>query len=313
MTEDELKGRLREVARTELPLPGAGETARRYRALLEMAREDLSLAKLAEAHWDAVAILAEAGRGAEPGRLYGVWASEIPGSQLELERMEEGYRLHGRKPFCSGLGLVDWALVTVGNRLVDVDMREVAGTVEMDLGMWSTEAFRMTGTGGVMFGGARVAEDAVVGERDWYLTRPGFWHGACGPAACWVGGVAGLVDYAIGNKRHDAHTLAHLGAMEAMVWGLRGLLDCAGDEIDATPGDCEAAQMRALRLRGLVEQMGSDILRRFARAYGPHPMAMDREIARRYQEADLYLRQWHGERDLEVLGRMVHEGPKEGR
>jgi hypothetical protein len=44
-------------------------------------------------------------------------------------------------------------------------------------------------------------------------------------------------------------------------------------------------------------------LRRLPRAYGPHPVAMDEKISKRYQELDLYLRQSHAERDLEALGR----------
>lgn len=55
-----------------LPLPGAGHTAERHRLLAEVAREDLSLAKLAEAHWDATAILTEAGMVADQDVIYAV-------------------------------------------------------------------------------------------------------------------------------------------------------------------------------------------------------------------------------------------------
>ena len=40
-----------------LPFPGAGETPARHRALYEVSRTDLSLARLVEAHTDAVAII----------------------------------------------------------------------------------------------------------------------------------------------------------------------------------------------------------------------------------------------------------------
>ena len=66
----------------KLPLPGAGETPRRHEALLEIAREDLSVARLAEAHTDALAILAEANCGAPDAALFGVWASDGPQSLL---------------------------------------------------------------------------------------------------------------------------------------------------------------------------------------------------------------------------------------
>jgi hypothetical protein len=78
MTENELVLRLREIRKDPIPLSGSGHTAKRHRKLMEVGRESVSLARLVEAHWDAIAILAEAGRQAETDALYGVWASEIP-------------------------------------------------------------------------------------------------------------------------------------------------------------------------------------------------------------------------------------------
>ncbi len=112
-----------------------------------------------------------------------------------------------------------------------------------------------------------------------------------------------MIDYAFRQSRQDAHTLAHLGAMAADGWALRGYLDASGNESDASPMDSQAAMTRALTLRHLVESASRDVLDRFARAYGPRPLAFDAEASRRYQELDLYIRQCHGERDLEVLGR----------
>jgi hypothetical protein len=80
------------------------------------------------------------------------------------------------------------------------------------------------------------------------------------------------------------------------------VLEAAGREIDESAAQVDGAQGRALTLRHLVEMHSTDILRRLGRAYGPHPMAMDEDVARRYQELDLYLRQSHAERDLEVVG-----------
>ena len=73
-------GLLRE-GRLDLPLPGSGGTAQRFDALCQLAREDLSAARLAEAHTDAMAILAEADH-AVPDGLLGVWASEGPSSRV---------------------------------------------------------------------------------------------------------------------------------------------------------------------------------------------------------------------------------------
>ena len=308
MTSDALTNRLRVLMLDQLPLPGSGQTPERHRRLAEIAREDVSLAKLAEAHWDAVAILAEAGRLAEPGHLYAVWASEIPNQAIRIEQTDDGFVISGRKPFCSGAGLVDRALVTVGTpdqMLVEVDLNSNQHHIEVDLDCWKVDAFRATQTGGVNFLNAVLGPNALVGAAGWYLSRPGFWHGACGPASCWAGGLAGLLDQALQSKRDDPHTLAHLGAVSASVWGLYALLDNAGREIDALPLDFEAAQIRALQLRHLVELLGSEVLRDFSRAYGPQPLSMNAEISRRFQEAALYMRQSHGERDLEALARLI--------
>ena len=66
--------------------------------------------------------------------------------------------------------------------------------------------------------------------------------------------------------------------------------------------DVSGAQQQALTVRHLIEQLASDTLRRFGRAYGPFPLAMQPETSRRYHEVEIFLRQSHGERDLEALG-----------
>jgi len=306
LTREALIARVHEVVAEPIPLPGSGQTAERHQRLFDVGREDLSLARLVEAHWDAVAILAESGREPERGALYGVWAAEASDKVL---RMEGGF-LSGKKPFCSGAGIVDRALVTAKEpeaRLLDVDLRGCDRRVCFDDSAWKASAFAETKTSEATFDAVPVKNSHVVGETGFYLARPGFWHGACGPAACWAGGAAGLVQWALEQERHDPHTLAHLGAMSAAVWSMQAVLRSAGAEIDAAWEDVEAAQIRALAVRHVIEQACTDVLRRLARAYGPHPLAMDEAIGRRYQELDLYVRQSHAERDLEALGRLLRK------
>jgi alkylation response protein AidB-like acyl-CoA dehydrogenase len=186
-----------------------------------------------------------------------------------------------------------------------VDFRKNSEKVEGDLSAWATDAFRLTQIGAVTFRDAEVNGEDLVGDSGWYLNRSGFWHGACGPAACWAGGVAALVDFAMEGRRDDPHTLAHLGAMHANIWMMKTRLDTAGREMDAEPANRAASQIRALELRHLVEEACTDTLWRFARAYGPHPLSMNLETSRHYHEAELYLRQSHAERDLESLARLL--------
>jgi hypothetical protein len=294
LNPEELIERFRSLTRIRLQRPGAGATAERHRAIFAAGREDLSLAKLIEAHWDAVSILEEAGRQPVEGAAYAVWASEIPGKPLLLKENA----LHGTKEFCTGAGLVDRALVTAGSTLVEIDLRTTHGKLRSDTSGWLTEAFRMTCTAAVSFYAYPIV--SVTGEDDWYTDRPGFWQGACGPAAAWAGGAAGMVDYAFAKARNDPHTMAHLGAMHANAGAMEAVLTAAGDAFDIAPQT--DARIRALEVRHIVEQMSTDVLRRFARSLGPAPLVKDPDIVRRYAELELFLRQSHAERDLEHLG-----------
>jgi hypothetical protein len=301
----DMKALLQSVTAEEVPLPGGGQTALRHARLMDLGRQNLPLARLAEAHFDAVALLAEASRQPEKGALYGVWASEIPGESLALS----GSAISGTKRFCSGAGIVDRALITIGGPdplLVDLDLRENPA-IHFDESDWKTNALIETHTATARFSEVSIAPDQVIGPLGWYLNRLGFWRGALGPAACWAGGAEGLVDYAARQTRRDPHTIAHFGAMQAAVWALRSYLETAGREIDDGASTVEKACILALTVRHLVEQSCTDILRRLARAYGPHPLVSNIEVSRRYQDLDLYLRQSHGERDLEMLGRTLRE------
>ncbi len=320
MSSEELRQRLLASLADPLPLPAAGNTSERHRRLMELGREDLSLARLAEAHWDAVAILAEAGRTPQTQSLYGVWAAEKPGMELLLAPVADGYVLSGTKIFCSGAGIVDCALVTTGpapRLLVEVDLAANQAGITFDNTAWKSAAFKATGTSTAHFENVQVPKGSVLGADGWYTSRPGFWRGACGPAACWAGGAAGLAEYSLRQSRRDPHSVAHLGAMQAAVWALSACLKAAGNAIDqhgankvdgvSNGADATNREMHilALTLRHLVEQTSTEVLRRLPRAYGPHPLAFDAHISQQYQELDLYLRQSHAERDLESLGRAI--------
>lgn len=305
---DDLQTALREAlaaGRLQLPLPGRGATPVRHAALYEFGVSDLSFARLAEAHTDAVAILAEAEREPVPGALYGVWASEGPGSEARLERGAGGILfLDGCKKYCSGAPMLDRALITVksefGNVLVDIPLRSDGTSI--DTSAWSAAAFARTGTATVTFERLALTRDAIIGGADWYVDRVGFWHGAVGPAACWAGGAGGLVDAARALGRRDPHSRAQLGALEANVWGVRALLTEAARQIDDDALDRgRAARTRALKVRHLIERLCTDVLDRFGRATGPQLLAFDAQVGLRHAELALYVRQCHAERDLEAV------------
>jgi alkylation response protein AidB-like acyl-CoA dehydrogenase len=287
-----------------VPLPGAGDTVRRHRRLAAFGCEDLSLARIAEGHADAVAILHEAGHTPRADCLYAVWAADGAQSRVRAERSRDGWCLHGLKQFCSGASFVDAALLTAhtacGLLLFDLAM-DSAG-IHVEDSRWKNAALADTATTPVSFTAVAAADDCVIGAANWYLTRPGFWHGAIGPAACWAGGALSLIAAAGRFDRPDPHSRAHQGALAAAEWALTAILDQAGREIDADPGDGQnQARVRALKVRHLIERLCTEVLDRFGRATGPHLLVGDAQVARQFAALSVYLRQCHGERDLATI------------
>lgn len=307
----ELVRRLAADDSTQLPLPGDGATAERLRTLYEVARaHPIGVARLVEAHTDAVAILAEAGRPAAASTVYGVWASQHRGSGVVHDRHDGS--ISGTMGFASGLGLIDRALVTAssddGIVLIDTVLDWGRGRIRADPGAWRSPALLDTRTGPVTFHRHPVAASDVVAAPGWYLDRVGFWHGACAPAACWAGGAAGLVDRATELVDDDPHRLAHLGALLANRWTSRSLLDAAGDQIDADPTSPLTAEHTARSLRFAVATICRDVLDRFGRAFGPRPHVSDRSIAQRAIDLDMYIRQHHAERELGAIAALPRAG-----
>lgn len=286
----------------DLPLPGAGSTLERFAGLAALARADLALAKLGEAHADAIAILAELG-GPEPGpdSIWGVWAAAP--NALTAHRDGPGWLVDGDKPWCSGAGVCTDALITAaatdGPRLFAVRLPGDRGLPD------SWPAYGMAGSDSrtVRF----TAQRAVpVGGPGGYTDRPGFWHGAVGVAACWYGGAAGVAEalYAAAARRSDPHLAAHLGAVDTALWQAKLVLRHAAQVIDTEPrGDCHAL---ALRCRAAVEAHATEVLTRTGRALGAGPLGGDRAHSRRVADLPVYLRQSHAERDLAELGALVH-------
>lgn len=293
------------------PLPGAGATLTRWRSLAAVARRGLPLARLAEGHADAVAVLAELSGPAVPeGARLGVWAAEPPDGQVVATSTPEGWRLSGRKRWCSGAGTLTAALVTAtaedGRRLFLVDLGRPG--VRVDPTTWVNAGMAGSDTADVHL--LDVPGVPVGGPRG-YLDRPGFWHGGIGVAAVWAGGaqgVAAALTAAAVQRGPDPLRDAALGAVDVLLAGVDAALRAAAAEVDADPLDrTGTAQLRAQRVRALVARAGAEVLDVVGRTLGAGPLAHDAEHAARVADLTVYLRQHHGERDLAALGALVRE------
>lgn len=296
----------------DVPLPGSGETDKRWRVLAEISRRDLCVGRLAEAHADAVAILAELGGPTPPpGSRWGVWAAEPPKPLVHAEQHGDDWLLTGTKPWCSGAHSCTHALLTarVGDeRVLFAAVLDPSHTQPVE-DTWAAVGMAGSDSGAVRFDAAHAVR---VGEPARYLTRPGFWYGAIGVAACWYGGACGVADallHPMRGGRAEPHGLAHLGAVDACLQAAGLALADAARAVDADPHDDSGeARVRSMRVRAIVEAACDDVLTRVGRATGAGPLGSNAEHARRVADLTVYVRQSHAERDLAELGRLLAEG-----
>jgi alkylation response protein AidB-like acyl-CoA dehydrogenase len=290
-----------------LPLPASGATLERWRLLAEVAAEDLALVKLFEGHTDALAICAELGASVDGRQIWATWAAEPPFARVRLSTRPGGATITGRKAWCSGGMVAEVALMTAW----DADDRQCLVSVPLsDPGVhvtdegWSAVGMGRAFSGDVLFEGVPVER---VGGPDDYVSRPGFWQGACGIAACWYGGILPLATEVAAScrRRPDPHKLAHLGAIDAVLHGTRAALVEAAAWIDAHP--TESAKAWALRVRAAAEAAALEVHQRAGRALGAGPLCRDPVIAQHYADLPVFVRQSHAESDLAELGTQVVE------
>lgn len=289
-----------------LPLPGTGSTLRRWQVLASISVEDVALVKLFEGHTDALAILAELGQeDGSPDVIWGTWAAEPVSARLTLSRADGGITLSGRKAWCSGAGAVTHALVTAWDRenrqcLAAVEMGQPGITVT-DEG-WHAIGMGRAPSPDVLFDAAAALE---VGQADSYTSRLGFWHGSAGIAACWYGGALPLAEAVaqLAERRADPHVLAHLGAIDVALGATQALLRQAAAWIDENP--TASAQPVAMRVRAAAEYAVGAVLDRAGRALGAGPLCRDEQLARRFADLPVFVRQSHAEQDLASLGSLI--------
>ena len=302
----------RAIAHGPLPLPGSGRTFERWEGLGAVAARDLSAGRLYEGHTDALAILAEAGLGSRRAATYGVWAARSPQDPTIAAPAGDGWRLSGTKPFCSGVGIIDRALVTAeapdGYRLFELDVT-AAGITAVE-GSWPAVGMLGSASLTVRFDSVRVAADDAVGGPGFYIGRPGFWFGAAGVAACWYGGGAGLVERLVDGLPGEPgeHVLTDLGRAVARIATMRRGLQSVAADVDADPLDGTGrARPRALELREAIHAACVDVLALVADAGGARPLGHDPAQARRAADLYVYLSQHHGPADAAQLGRLALE------
>ncbi len=295
------------------PDPASGRTVLRWELLATVAAADLTVARVVEPHLDALSILHENGDQAPDGSSWGVYAAEGPAPRLEATDTSEGWRLTGRKPWCSLAGEVSHALVTAWvepqrRGLFAIELADPGATVED--GAWAPRGLTAVVSTAVLM-------DAVVGREvggtGWYLTRAGFAWGGIGVAAVWYGGAVGVarrLHAQLAAREPDQVALMHLGVVDAALSAARAVLLEAAAIVDA-PRDLEPPledpALLAARVRHVVSSTAETVLTEVAHALGPGPLSQEPAHAGRVADLALYLRQHHAARDAVASGRLLAE------
>ncbi len=294
---------------TRLPQPGAGQTAARWAVLADVAAVNVTVARVLEAHSDALAILREAGEPeAALDGSWGVFAAEAADARLAADGAGEHVTLSGRKPWCSLGDRLDNALVTAHvdgeqRRLFRVALRRPDVRADAPH-TWVARGLRTVTSVGLTFDDTPAR---AVGAPGWYLDRPGFAWGGIGVAACWYGaalGVGGAVTAAAARRPGDLPDM-HAGAVDAALHAAGCTLAQAAQQVDAGAAAGADGELLALRVRAVVADAAEAVLRHAAHALGPAPLAFDAAHAARVADLELYVRQHHAERDLAALGHRV--------
>ena len=294
--------------RLDLPLPGHGHTGDRWKALAAIAAEDLSLARLAEGHADAVAILAELdGPAPATGSVWGVWAAQPPGPRsLSARPAGATWLLNGVKQYCSGSRTCTDVLVTAaapdGPRLFAVSTRDLSPIP----GTWPATGMTASDTLNVEFGSVTATPVGLPGD---YTGRPGFAHGGAGVAACWFGGSRAIGQTLLTAAAHrdlGPHATAHLGRVDLALTAAGTALNNAAAEIDDDPGDRDGgARIRTLRVKAVAESAATEVMTCVGRALGAGPLCHDEVHSRRVADLTVYIRQHHAEKSLAELGSLI--------
>ncbi len=294
----------------QLAMPGEGATLERWRALSAVGQFDLSLTKLYEGHTDALAIMAEIDRdGTEvaPGA-WGVWAAESPGARAIIHAAGNGeVRLGGQKSWCSGAVTGDHALLTAWDEAGDAPQLVAIALdqpgISIDADKWKAVGMASSLSVNVSFDGAR---GRLVGKPGEYLSRPGFWHGGAGIAACWYGGAVGLASalrkslLAPGANDASGYKMASLGKTELALGEAAATLRQAAAWIDERP--LLDASRVALMARLSAERCAKLVIDEVGKAMGAMPFCLDEKFAKAAADLPVFIRQSHADRDFAALG-----------
>ncbi len=271
--------------------------------LMAVAESSLPVARLYEGHLNAIRLVQTLGgkdlqdelrRDVNDGVLLGVW-----GAEGAIPLFVDGDLLAGGKRFCSGLGTVGKAVVTVGQGdAVRLAVLEVSDPCRHQPEAWRKTGMRATVSGDFDATGMLASSLCCFGAPGRYLEEPGFIGGVWRIAAVQVGATLGLLraaaDHLQGLGRLMAEPqVARLApvltrALAAADFVRRAAICAEGPAGQQEP---ERAVSMSAQARLLTEDVGQDAIAAVERSVGLPHFDEDAITGRIARDLGTYMRQ----------------------
>jgi len=259
-------------------------------SLAAIAEASLPLARLAEGHVNAIGLIRQFGQTPQDG-LHGVWGADGP-----LPCHSATNRILGTKRFASGLGVVKFAVVTVGRdaetQLAVVDVTDPKRHTQS---AWDMLGMRATLSGEIQLDGL---EARWIGGPGDYFREPSFLGGVWRIAALQLGGTLGLLGAAkdalaaVGHLEADAQ-VARLAPLLGRAMAGFGLVERAA-EIAESPAGCadpDRAVALSIQARLFTEDLAQDAIAAVERSVGLRHFERNAETGRIARDLATYCRQ----------------------
>ena len=280
---------------TSACLPG-GDTLAGCDILRALGRASLSVGRLVEGHVNALRLIGLYGQPAQQVPvsgpvLHGVWGADDD-PPARITRQEGKYaHLSGGKKFCSGLGLVGRAVLTVQNDEGAAQMLlvDVSDPGRADPASWQVSGMRATASGRYDLEGVQAG---LLGQPGDFLREPHFEGGIWRYLALHTGGLEALAEAVrqkLGAQPHplQAARLVELvtAANTARLW-----TEAAALAVES-PRPGPLAVTRALLARQAVETACQQGIALAERAVGTLAFASGTDIDRIRRDLAFFLRQ----------------------
>jgi hypothetical protein len=282
-------------------LPG-GDALRGVTLLRRLGRASLSVGRLVEGHVNAHRLIAlyappavASAMRRDTATFLGVWGADgTPPVRLIRELKEDVLLLSGRKRFCSGLGLVQRAVVlaaagVAGPQMVLADVSDPARAEPED---WQVSGMRATQSGGYDFDDVAAQRIGAPGD---VLAEPHFEGGIWRYLALKTGAIEALAEAVrmqlrkqedAGGSRHRARLVRAASAAQSA----RLSTEAAARAVEA-PGAGPAAVSQVLAAREVVEASARSALEIADRVLGTAGFRSGSRVDLIRRDLAFYLRQ----------------------